>query len=590
MTAAQLLPLPVALPLAGAVLAPLAARKAARAPLVVAVLVLTAALTLLLVVGAQVFAGAGHLLTHFLSNEHPVGQTVLGIALVADPFGVTFAVLTTGVGILLVVSALSELGHLGPRELGGLAGLMQLLLAALVGAALTADTVNLFVWFEVAALASYGLTGFFLERPIALEAAFKNLVLTSIAGFAVFVGSAMLYATAGALNFGQLHHAIASGTSRAMLLAVAFLVAGFATKAGLVPFHAWLPDAHTPVPGAVSALFSALMVDLGVIALGRVVLQVFTTLPSLPALVMGLGVTSALLGSAMALVQDDLKRLLAWDTVSQTGVLVTGFAARTADGVAGAVYHLVNHGLFKALMFLCAGAIVHSTGMTKLADMGGLARVRPLLTAAFTVGVLSIAGLPPFNGYASLGLIHKGLSGQPAVLGAALVAQVLTVAALGRAAYLGFYRRRTDAYERFEPIRAGMKISLTVLSAGCVAFGALAGPFVARVAGPAAAGLLDPARYAAAALGAPVSLSEAGVSISYVDPHALGLFAGELVLGLAVLVLALRTSAVSRAMGWLRRIHTGNVNDYAAFLAVGMILVCFVLLVSANGIGVPGRH
>ncbi|OBA80197.1 NADH dehydrogenase [Mycobacterium sp. 1164966.3] len=577
MTAAQLLPLPVVLPLAGAVLAPLAARRAARAPLLVAVLVLSASLTLLLVVGAQVFAGSGRLLTHFLSNEHPVGQTVLGIALVADPFGVTFALLATGVGILLVVSALSELGHLGPKELGGLAGLMQLLLAALVGAALTADTVNLFVWFEVAALASYGLTGFFLERPIALEAAFKNLVLTSIAGFAVFVGSAMLYAMTGALNFGQLHHAMVSGTSRATLLAVAFLVAGFATKAGLVPFHAWLPDAHTPVPGAVSALFSALMVDLGVIALGRVALQVFTSVRPLPVLLMGLGLASALLGSAMALVQDDLKRLLAWDTVSQTGVLVAGFAARTADSVAGAVYHLVNHGLFKALMFLCAGAIVHSTGVTKLADMGGLARRRPLLTAAFTVGVLSIAGLPPFNGYASLGLIHGGLSGQP-ILGAALLAQVLTVAALGRAAYLGFYRRRTEAYERFEPIRAGMKVSLAVLSAGCVAFGALAGPFVAHVAGPAAAGLLDPAGYPAAALGAPVSLPRAGVSFAYVDPHTLGLFAGELVLGLAVLVLAVRTDSVSRLLGRLRRLHTGNVNDYAAFLTGGMVVVCLVLL------------
>jgi multicomponent Na+:H+ antiporter subunit D len=355
-------------------------------------------------------------------------------------------------------------------------------------------------------------------------------------------------------------------------------VAGFATKAGLVPFHAWLPDAHTPVPGAVSALFSALMVDLGVIALGRVALQVFTSVRPLPILLMGLGLLSALLGSAMALVQDDLKRLLAWDTVSQTGILVTGFAARTADGVAGAVYHLVNHGLFKALMFLCAGAVVHSTGVTKLAEMGGLARRRPLLTAAFTVGVLSIAGLPPFNGYASLGLIHKGLSGQPPVLGAALLAQVLTVAALGRAAYLAFYRRRTDAYECFEPIRAGMKVSLAVLSAGCVAFGALAGPFVARVAGPAAAGLLDPDGYAAAALGAPVSLPAAGVGFAYVDPHTLGPFAGELVVGLSVLLLALRTDGVSRLVGPLRRAHTGNINDYAAFLTVGMIVVCLVLL------------
>lgn len=574
----HVLPLPVVIPLIGAVLAPLAARRAGRAPLVVAVTSLSASLVLLAGIATRVFAGTGHLVTHFLSNEHPVRAAALGIALVCDPFGLTFAVLATCVGVVLVVSALSELGHLGRRELGGLACLVQLLLAALVGAALTADTVNLFVWFEVAALASYGLTGFFLERPIALEAAFKNLVLTSIAGFSVFVGAAMLYASTGALNFGQLHTALGAGAGRATLLAIALLVAGFATKAGLVPFHTWLPDTHTPVPGAVSALFSALMVDLGVVALARIRLQLFPGLPSLPTLLTGLGVASALLGAAMALLQDDLKRLLAWDTVAQTGVLMAGFASRTADGVAGAVYHLVNHGLFKVLLFLCAGVIVHSTGVTKLCDMGGLARRRPLLTAAFTVGVLSIAGLPPLNGYASLGLIHKGLSTQPIALGCALLAQVLTVAALGRAAYLGFYRRRNRSYEHLEPLRPGMKVSLSLLSVGCVAFGALAVPFVRHVAGPASAGLLDPAGYAAGALGSAVTLPAADVSFDYFAPETLGIIAIELIVGLALLTLALRGDGMSRRLVWLRRVHTGNINDYAAIAAVGMIVVTCALM------------
>lgn len=579
MASEQLLPLPVVIPLIGAVLAPLAARRAARAPLLIAVTALSASLAILLSTAGWVFDGSGRLLTHFLSNERPVRGAALGIALVSDPFGLTFAVLATGVGIVLVVGALSELGHLGPRELGGLACLIQLLLAALVGAALTADMVNLFVWFEVAALASYGLTGFFLERPIALEAAFKNLVLTSIAGFSVFIGSAMLYATTGALNFGQLHGSVTTNATRAMLLAIAFLVAGFATKAGLVPFHAWLPDTHTPVPGAVSALFSALMVNLGVVALARIMLQLFPVLPSLPTLLTGLGVASALLGAAMALVQDDLKRLLAWDTVAQTGVLITGFASRTAEGVAGAAYHLVNHGLFKALLFLCAGAIVHSTGVTKLSDMGGLARRRPLLTGAFTVGVLSIAGVPPLNGYASIGLIHKGLSGQPVILGCALVAQVLTVAALGRAAYLGFYRRRNEPYEHLEPVRPGMRASLGLLSAGCLAFGVLAGPFIAHVAGPAAAGLLDPAGYAAGSLGAVVWLPDFSVSFDYFDPVTLGVIVFELITGLTLLVLVLRKNTAPSPLVWLRRLHTGNINDYAAFTVVGMIVVtCTILL------------
>src|SRR5207244_1993672 len=172
---------------------------------------------------------------------------------------------------------------------------------------------------------------------------------TSIAGFQVFAGAAMLYATSGALNLGQLHAAAPTVPGRAQLVAIALLVAGFATKAGLVPFHGWLPDAHTPVPGAISALFSALMVDLGIVALVRLDLLVFPDVHALLGLLTAFGITSAVGGALLTLVQDDLKRLLAWDTISQMGVLVTGFASRTDKGVTGAVYHLVSHGFFKAL-------------------------------------------------------------------------------------------------------------------------------------------------------------------------------------------------------------------------------------------------
>jgi len=576
---AELLPLPVVLPVSGAVLAPLAARLHRRLPLIVGLVALLAALAVLIYQATRIYRGDGRILTYFFSNERPVHGQSLGIAFVADPFGITFALLVAGIGSLLLLSALSELGHLGPRELGGLACLMQLLLAALIGAGLTGDSVNLFVWFEVAALASYGLTGFFLERPIALEAAFKNLVLTSMAGFAVFTAAAMLYATSGALNLGQLQRAGPGTPPRAQLVAIALLVAGFATKAGLMPFHAWLPDAHTPVPGAVSALFSALMVGLGVLALARYGLLVFAHVHALLHLLTALGVVSAVLGALLALVQDDLKRLLAWDTVSQTGVLVAGFASRTADGVTGGVLHLVSHGLFKALLFLCAGAVVHATGVTHLRDMGGLARTRPLLAAGFTVGCLAIAGVPPLNGYASLGLIHEGLDDQPVVLVLAVAAQIVTIAALGRAAYLGFYRRRSEPYEHLEPSRLGMRISLTVLGAGCLASGVLAPQIVSQAAGPAAALLLHPESYASAALSAAGGrVPASGVHFAYWEPKTLLLSVGELVAGIALMVTVLRVPSASRPLQWLRRAHTGSVNDYAAYAAAGFVIAAGALL------------
>jgi multicomponent Na+:H+ antiporter subunit D len=574
----ELLPLPVVLPLSGATAAPLVARVHHRLPLIVGLADVLGSLGVLVAEATRVYAGSGRIITYFFSNERPQHGQALGIAFVADPFGLTFALLTAAIGSVLLLSALSELGDLGSREIGGLACLAQLLLAALIGAALTGDSVNLFVWFEVAALASYGLTGFFLERPIALEAAFKNLVLTSMAGFFVFTGAAMLYATSGALNLGQLQAAVPDRPGRAQLVAIALLVAGFATKAGIVPFHGWLPDAHTPVPGAVSALFSALMVDLGVVALARLGLQVFPHVRGLLGLLTALGIVSALVGALLALVQDDLKRLLAWDTVSQTGILVAGFASRTGEGVAGAVYHLVSHGFFKALLFLCAGAVVHATGVTRLSEMGGLARRRPLLTVGFTVGCLAIAGVPPLSGYASLGLIHDGLEHQPVVFAAALIAQVLTVAALGRAAWLGFLRPRDEPYDHLEPLRAGMRISLVTLGTGCIAFGAVATTFVSRVAAPAAASLLHPARYSAAALSSGATLPAPSVRFDFGDPTTLLLAGGELAAGLALLVLVLRRPATTRPIDRLRALHTGSANDYAAFTTVGLVIAAYTLL------------
>jgi multicomponent Na+:H+ antiporter subunit D len=574
---AALLPLPVVIPIAGAAAAPILARINRHLPLIVSALTMAASSGFLIVIATRVYTGDGRVISHFFGHWGPIDGKALGVAFAADPFGLAFALVTAGLGTMLLVSALSELGELGPRESGGFACLFQLLLAALIAAALTADTINLFVWFEVAAVASYGLTGFFLERPIALEATFKVLVLTTIAGFLVFVGSALLYADHGALNFAQLHQALPGHVAIPDLLALGLLVAGFATKAGVMPFHGWLPDAHTAAPGAVSAMFSALMVNLGLVGIVRLAMQVFGGGQHVLGLLTALGVVSALLGAALALAQDDLKRLLAWDTVSQMGVLFIGFASAVPAGVAGATYHLMNHALFKALMFLCAGAIVHATGETKMSRMGGLASRRPLLTAAFTVGVLAIAGIPPLNGFASLGLIHEALHHHPVILVAALAAQVITIAALGRAAYLAFYRPRPDEYDHLEPLRPGMRATLISLGAACLAFGVLPGLLVDRMAAPAASIVLHPADYAQAVLGGSGAVPASSIGFSYGNVGDLLVTALTVALGIALAVTYLRAPEPA-PMRRLRAVHTGSVNDYAALATGGLVLGVLVVL------------
>jgi multicomponent Na+:H+ antiporter subunit D len=574
---ASLLPLPVALPIAGAVAAPLLARWHRRLAVVAGLVALTGSTVVLLLQAPSVFSGLVR--AHYLGLWTPVQGHVLGIAFAADPFGLIFALTSAAIGAVLLLYTLSELGGLGARELGGYACLFQLLLAALIGGALTADLFNLFVWFEVAALASYGLTAFLLERPIALEAGFKILALTTLASFAVFIGAGLLYATTGALNYAQLHLALARHVSTPDLIALGLLVAGFATKAGLVPFHGWLADVHTATSGPVSALFSGLMYNFGIVAIARLAFQVFG-LGSTPilGLLLTIGILSALLGAVMALAQDDLKRLLAYDTISQMGILAIGLGTATAPGVAGAVYHLVNHALFKSLLFLCAGAIVHRTGLTKLSQMGGLARRMPAVAVAFVIGAASIAGIPPLNGYVSLSLIHTGLLDGHQYLPYALmlVAQVITIAALGKAAWLAFFRPRADGYGRLEPLRPGMVAALASLAACCVAFGVLPRFFLDTVMAPAAASLLHPARYAAGVLSGVARLPVPHVPFDYLSP---GEFAS----------VAAGTAAAA-LVGWgylrarepapvrvLRGVHTGSVNDYAAYAVAGLLAVIAAL-------------
>jgi multicomponent Na+:H+ antiporter subunit D len=575
---ASLLPLPVALPIAGAVAAPLLARLRRQLAVITGLVAVGGSTVILLLQAPSVFGGLVR--AHYLGLWTPVHGRALGIAFAADPFGLIFALTSAVVGAVLLLYTLSELGGLGPRELGGYACLFQLILAALIAAALTADLINLFVWFEVAALASYGLTAFFLERPIALEAAFKILALTTLASFAVFIGTGLLYAANGALNYGQLHDALARHLSTPDLIALGLLVAGFATKAGLVPFHGWLADVHTATSGPVSALFSGLMYNFGIVAIGRLAFQVFgvTRIPIL-GLLLTVGILSALLGAVMALAQDDLKRLLAYDTISQMGILAIGLGTGTAPGVAGAVYHLVNHALFKSLLFLCAGAILHRTGLTKLSDMGGLARRMPAVAVAFVIGAASIAGIPPFNGYVSLSLIHTGLLGSHQYLPYALMlaAQVITIAALGKAAWLAFFRPRVQDYPRLEPLRPGMVAGLASLAACCVVFGVLPRFFLGSVMAPAAASLLHPARYASGVLTGLARLPALHLPpFDYVSPVELTTLVACAAAGAALAWAYLRAREPA-PVRLLRAAHTGSVNDYAAYAVAGMLAVIAVL-------------
>ncbi len=290
--------------------------------------------------------------------------------------------------------------------------LFLLMVAGMNGVVLSGDIFNLFVFLEIASIASYALVGFGCENE-ELEASFKYMVLGSIASILVLFAIALVYGNTGTLNMAYISKTIQnSGLNAGLKFALALFIVGFGLKAALVPFHAWLPDAHPSAPAPISAMLSGVLIkSLGVYSLVRIVFNVFGVSVSVSWVLVALGVLSMVIGVFLAVGQWDLKRLLAYHSISQMGYVVLGIGigalilARNgkvewaALAILGGLFHLVNHAVFKSLLFLTSGSVEMSTGTRQLKEMGGLVERLPFTRTTCTVASASIAGIPPFNGF-----------------------------------------------------------------------------------------------------------------------------------------------------------------------------------------------
>ena len=240
-----------------------------------------------------------------------------------------------------------------------------------------------------------------------LEASFKYLMLSAVASAFVLLSIAVIFGVTGGVSFGVVAQGLKTLNIRYVVgFCSGLFLAGFGLKAALVPFHSWLPDAHPSAPAPISAMLSGVLIKVsGVYAMTRVFLGVFGLTPALTTVLTVMGIVSIFVGALAALGQNDIKRMLAYSSISQIGYVVLGFGIGTPLGILGGLFHLFNHALFKSLLFLNAGAIEQSTGTRSLDKMGGLAKVMPLTAATSAIGSLSIAGIPPLNGFWSKLLI-----------------------------------------------------------------------------------------------------------------------------------------------------------------------------------------
>jgi formate hydrogenlyase subunit 3/multisubunit Na+/H+ antiporter MnhD subunit len=386
-------------------------------------------------------------------------------------------------------------------------GGMALLVAA-------TDAIVFLVGWEVMALANFLLVQTDDERPEVRRAAFLYLAATHAGTLALFGVFALLGRAAGSLDFSAMQGLPAGGA--AGIFALALL--GFGLKAGLVPLHFWLPEAHAAAPTHVSALMSGVVIKTGIYGLLRVT-GLFETPPAWWGIaLLVLGGLSAVLGVAFALAQHDLKRLLAYHSVENVGIIALGAGLALLGrsrgepglvllGIAGAALHVLNHALFKSLLFLGAGAVHHATHTRELDHLGGLARAMPRTALLFLVGAAAISGLPPLNGFVSEWLVYLGFlealgsRGGDLLAFAALGIPVLAlVGGLAAACFAKVFGvvflgapRSEEALAAHEAPRT-LLLPMLALAGGCAAIGLLPFAVVAPLRRAAAAwSRLDPA-------------------------------------------------------------------------------------------------
>jgi multicomponent Na+:H+ antiporter subunit D len=347
--------------------------------------------------------------------------------------------------------------------------LFMLLITGMDGVILTGDLFNLFVFMEIALFAAYALVAYG-NRPEEFEASFKYAVMGSISSTLILVGIGVTYSVTSTLTLASISQSLATQPAHVVNWIAVLFLAGFGLKSAVIPFHTWLPDAHSSAPAPISAMLSGVLIKAsGVYVIVRLFFNIFgTTINFYPILRM-LGSVSLLAGVLLALSQWDFKRLLAYHSISQIGYILLGLGIGTYWGIFGAIFHLLNHALFKGLLFLNAGSVEMGIGTRDLRKMGKLSGLMPVNTVTSLVASFSIAGVPPFNGFFSkmiiiIAAIEAGFFSHA---GIAVFGSVLTLASFLKVQRHGFFGDKVIEKLDHKP-GLGMKTAMICLAILCL--------------------------------------------------------------------------------------------------------------------------
>ncbi|MBN2281989.1 MAG: NADH/ubiquinone/plastoquinone (complex I) [Candidatus Marinimicrobia bacterium] len=423
------------------------------------------------------------------------------ITLVMDSFTGFMLVIVHVIALLALMYSVAYIRHLSKSW--KYYALFMLLITGMDGVILTGDLFNLFVFMEIGLFAAYALVAYG-NRPEEFEASFKYAVMGSISSTLILVGIGIVYSVTSTLNLAKISEVLATQPVHVVNWIGAIFLVGFGLKAAAMPFHAWLPDAHSSAPAPISSMLSGVLIKaLGVYVLIRLIFNVFGFNAIFSRVFLGLGTLSIIAASLLAISQWDMKRLLAYSSVSQVGFILIALGIGTRMAIFGALFHLLNHAIFKGLLFLNAGTVEMCLGTRDLKKMGRLGKVLPITTGTSMIGTLAVSGLPPFNGFFSklIIIIAAIEAGFFSTAGVAVVGSLLTLAYFMKFQRYGFFGDKVIEILDHKP-GLGMQTAMVCLAVLCLVTSILVVPQVRElVMDPVINAVLNQAKYIELVLG-----------------------------------------------------------------------------------------
>jgi len=400
---------------------------------------------------------AGHAIT--IQHNMPYG---INFVLHADGLAVFMALISSFIGAIIVLYSFSYISHYDNRN--EYYFMVILFLGSMMGLIYSGNLILMYIFWELTAVASWRLIGFFRGKKDVLRAD-KAFLVTVFGALAMLLGFLMLYSQAGSFDLAAI--SIALRHVPISNVAVALIMLGILSKSATLPLHTWLPDAGVAPSPVTALLHAAVLVKIGVYAYAR--LFIVTVHPPAMWLVIipAIAATSALVSAGAALIETDIKRIIAYSTVSQIGFIFFGLAVGNPIGIAGGLLYILMHGIAKGGLFLCAGIVEQNTHIKDIRQLGGLATTMPLTAISFLLCAFSVMGIPPFGGFFSKFMVIKGGidAGQLWITAVFVLGAVLTILYLFRVFIMVFFGEGKGTQPREgSPVMVGSVVSLGVLS------------------------------------------------------------------------------------------------------------------------------